>query len=313
MRQSVSARGPTWPRQYWRGRDEMTAQLLDGRALARDLLAELVIESASLRAVLDFIPTLAIVVVGEDPASRSYITGIERATRKIGFACRVVRLEASADAATLRSRIQELNADRDVVGVIIQLPLPGHLPVTVVSDTLCPQKDIDGITPTNAGRLALGLPAMVPNTPLGGMELLRHHGIDPAGKHAVVVGRSSIVGKPMALLLLADNATVTLCHRHTRDLPLEVGRGDIVVAAAGHPGLVTGAMLKPGAVVVDFGVNFPDEAGGAMRGDVHFESAVEVAGAITPVPGGTGPVTNAMLLRNALRAARLSVPERLVV
>lgn len=286
----------------------MTARLLDGRALARELLAKLVDESAAVRAALDFTPVLAIVLVGEDPASRSYIAGIERATRKIGFVSRVVALDERASAARLRRCIRELNEDGEVVGVIVQLPLPDHLPVTLVSETLAPEKDIDGITPTNAGLLALGLPGIVPNTPLGGMELLRRSGIDPTGKRAVVVGRSRIVGKPMALLLLAANATVTICHRQSRDLPSEVRRADIVIAAAGHPALVTGSMLKPGAVVVDFGVNFPEEAGGAMRGDVDFESAVEVAGAITPVPGGTGPVTNAMLLRNAVDAARRRVP-----
>lgn len=281
----------------------MTARLLDGRALARELLAELVDASATIRAALGFTPVLAIVLVGEDPASRSYIAGIERATRKIGFASRVVALDARASAARLRRCIRELNEDDEVVGVIVQLPLPDHLPVTLVSESLAPEKDIDGITPTNAGLLALGLPGIVPNTPLGGMELLRRSGIDPTGKRAVVVGRSRIVGKPMALLLLAANATVTICHRQSRDLPSEVRRADIVVAAAGHPALITGSMLKPGATVVDFGVNFPAESGGAMRGDVDFESAVEVAGAITPVPGGTGPVTNAMLLRNAVDAA----------
>lgn len=287
----------------------MTARLLDGRALARELLAELADASTAVRAALDFTPVLAIVLVGEDPASRSYIAGIERAAGKIGFVPRVVALDERASAARLRRCIRELNEDGEVVGVIVQLPLPDHLPATLVSETLAPEKDIDGITPTNAGLLALGLPGIVPNTPLGGMELLRRSGVDLTGKRAVVVGRSRIVGKPMALLLLAANATVTICHRQSRDLPSEVRRADIVVAAAGHPALITGSMLKPGAVVVDFGVNFPPEAGGAMRGDVDFESAVEVAGAITPVPGGTGPVTNAMLLRNAVDAARRRVPQ----
>lgn len=286
----------------------MTARLLDGRALARELLAELVDASTAVRAALDFTPVLAIVLVGEDPASRSYIAGIERAARRIGFASRVIALDERASAGRLRQCIRDLNDDGEVVGVIVQLPLPDHLPVTLVSEALAPEKDIDGITPTNAGLLALGLPGIVPNTPLGGMELLRRSGIDLTGKRAVVVGRSRIVGKPMALLLLAANATVTICHRQSRDLPSEVCRADIVVAAAGHPALITGSMLKPGAVVVDFGVNFPAEAGGAMRGDVDFESAVEIASAITPVPGGTGPVTNAMLLRNAVDAARRRIP-----
>jgi methylenetetrahydrofolate dehydrogenase (NADP+)/methenyltetrahydrofolate cyclohydrolase len=189
-----------------------------------------------------------------------------------------------------------------VDGVIVQMPLPAHLNPTSAIGALDPRKDVDGLHPLNLGRLAQGLPALVPNTPAGGIELLRRYAVPLAGRKAVVVGRSNVVGKPMALLLLQEQATVTICHSRTPDLAAEVRQGDIVVVAAGRAGLVTGAMLKPGTVVVDFGINV--DAEGKLRGDVNFEEASAVAGAITPVPGGTGPVTTMMLLRNTLQAAR---------
>lgn len=283
---------------------EMTATILDGRAVAEALRAELRTEAADLAAQLGFAPTLAIVNVGEDPAARSYIAGIKRACERVGIACRTLALPDTIGAAELRATVRELNAERAICGVLATLPLPPGLPLGAIADTLDPAKDIDGITPTNAGRLALGQPTFAPNTPSGGMEILRRHAIPIAGQHAVVVGRSGIVGKPMALLLLAADATVTICHSHTRDLAALVRQADIVVTATGRAGIVTGAMLKPGATVIDFGINFPDSAGGKMVGDVDFASAARVAGAITPVPGGTGPVTNMMLMRNTLIAAR---------
>lgn len=283
----------------------MTATILDGRALARRLTSELAAECATLTAALGFAPILATVIVGDDPASRAYIGSIARTCQKVGIEFCLVELPATITETELRRRLVSLNRQPEVRGVIVQVPLPPHLSPRVVAETLAPEKDIDGITPANAGRLLLGLPAFAPSTPAGGMELLRHYQIALAGRHAVVVGRSSVVGKPMALLLLREDATVTLCHRRTPDLAAQTRRADLVVAAAGQAGLITGAMLKPGAVVIDFGINFPAEAGGAMRGDVDFASAVEVAGAITPVPGGTGPVTNMMLARNTLAAARL--------
>jgi methylenetetrahydrofolate dehydrogenase (NADP+)/methenyltetrahydrofolate cyclohydrolase len=283
---------------------QATATILDGRAVAEALRGELHAECATLTARLGFSPVLAVVSVGDDPAARSYIAGIRRACERVGIVCRPVNLPELVSAEALRTAVVALNRDSEVCGVLATLPLPAHLPVGIIAESLAPEKDIDGITPTNVGRLALGERAFAPNTPAGGMEMLRRHGIPIAGRHAVVVGRSGIVGKPMALMLLQADATVTICHRRTPDLADQVRRADIVATAAGRAGLITGAMLKPGAVVIDFGINFPDWAGGKMVGDVDFASALPVAGAITPVPGGTGPVTNMMLMRNMLVAAR---------
>ncbi len=281
-----------------------TTTILDGRQLAQDLAAELRAECRELELLLDFTPVLAAVVVGEDAASRSYLASIERGCARVGLRFRHVELLESATEAELRAALVALNGEHEVCGVIVQMPLPPHLPALLVAETLAPEKDIDGITPANAGRLALGLPSFVPNTPAGGIELLRRYAIPLAGRRAVVVGRSNVVGKPMALLLLREHATVTICHSRTPDLAAHTREADIVVAAAGVPGLIRGDMLKPDATVIDFGINFPEWARGKMVGDVDFASAVAVAGAITPVPGGTGPVTNMMLLRNTLLAAR---------
>lgn len=284
-----------------------TATILDGRALADELRAELRADCAALTARLGFSPVLAVVTVGDDPAAKSYVIGTRRACERVGIACRPVMLPATTGPEELRGAIRELNDDRQVCGVLVTMPLPAHLPAVVVTETLAPAKDIDAITPLNTGRLQLGQPAFVPNTPAGGMEMLRRYGIPVAGRHAVVVGRSAIVGRPMAHLLLQADATVTICHRQTTRLAEVVRQADIVVTAAGRPGLVDGTMLKPGATVIDFGINFPDWANGKMVGDVDFASATAVAGAITPVPGGTGPVTNMMLMRNTLIAARASM------
>jgi len=284
----------------------MTARILDGRALARELAGELRAEREGLQAALGFNPILAVVLVGDDPASRAYIGGIERACERVGLDCGLVELPAATTEAGLRAELVALNRRHEVCGVIVQMPLPAHLSPRLVAQTLAPEKDVDGITPTSAGRLALGLPALVPSTPAGGMELLRRNGVALAGRRAVVVGRSNVVGKPMALLLLLEHATVTVCHSRTPDLAAVVREGDVVAVGAGRPGLVTGDMLKPGAAVIDFGINFPGD-GGKMVGDVDFASTVQVAGAVSPVPGGTGPVTNMMLMRNTLIAARALV------
>jgi len=280
----------------------MTATILDGRALAKTLREEL---RADVQTFIDdagIAPALAVVQVAGDSASDRYVRSLQKACGDTGIAFVHRLLPADTTQSTLEASVRELSVDDAISGILLQLPLPAGLLPSGVITQLDPHKDVDGVHPISAGLLAQGLPCLVPNTPAGGMELLRRNGIALAGKRALVVGRSNIVGKPMALLLLQENATVTIAHSRTPDLAGAVRAAEIVVAAVGRAGLITGAMLRPGAVVVDFGINLLDD--GAMVGDVDFASAAEVAGAITPVPGGTGPVTNVMLLRNVLRAAR---------
>jgi methylenetetrahydrofolate dehydrogenase (NADP+)/methenyltetrahydrofolate cyclohydrolase len=280
----------------------MTATILDGRALAKTLREELRADVQTFNADAGAGPALAVVQVVGDPASDRYVRSIQKSCVDIGIAFVHRLLPADTAQSTLEATVRELSADRAISGILLQLPLPAGLVSAGAIAQLDPRKDVDGIHPISAGLLAQGRPSLLPNTPAGGMELLRRNGIALAGKRALVVGRSNIVGKPMALLLLQENATVTIAHSRTPDLAGVVRAADIVVAAVGRAGLITGAMLRPGAVVVDFGINVLDD--GAMVGDVDFASAAEVAGAITPVPGGTGPVTNVMLLRNVLQAAR---------
>jgi methylenetetrahydrofolate dehydrogenase (NADP+)/methenyltetrahydrofolate cyclohydrolase len=245
---------------------------------------------------------VAIVLAGDDPASRSYARAIVRQAEGAGISARLVHVDPGAGDDGLRREIEALNADPAVQGVIVQLPLPEPLTQRAVSETLDPAKDVDGITPLNAGRLFLGQPGLVPATPLGGMELLRRYGIDPTGMEAVVVGRSVVLGKPLALLLVQANATVTVCHTRTREREAICRRADLLCAATGRPGLISREMVKPGAVVLDFGTTpGPD---GKLVGDVDFAAVSEVASWITPVPGGTGAMTTAVLLRNTLDAAR---------
>ena len=280
----------------------MNATILDGRVLAKQLREGL------RAAILDFTathrnaPALAVVQVSGDAASDSYVRSISKACEAVGIRFIHQLLPAGTAQATLEAVLKGLSANREVDGILLQLPLPSGLNAHRAVALIDPCKDVDGATPTSAGLLAQGLPSLLPNTPAGGMELLRRYTIPLAGKRAVVVGRSNIVGKPMALLLLHEHATVTIAHSRTPDLAAVVREADIVVAAVGKPRLITGDMLKPGAIVIDFGINMRDD--GTMVGDVDFASAVEVAGAITPVPGGTGPVTNMMLLRNVLQAAQ---------
>ncbi len=281
----------------------MTATILDGRALAKTMREELRAEIQAFTTTTGVTPTLAVAQVAGDTASDSYVRTIRKSCEAAGIGFVERRLPAEATQAELEDTVRALSDDPAVSGVLLQLPLPVGLSAAGAIEQIDPRKDVDGVHPHNAGLLAQGLPSLVPNTPAGGMELLQRYGITPAGKRAVVVGRSIVVGKPMALLLLQEHATVTICHSRTPDLPAIVREGEIVVAAVGRAGLITGAMLRPGAVVVDFGTNVL--ADGTLVGDVDFASAVEVAGAITPVPGGTGPVTNVMLLRNVLQAARL--------
>jgi len=291
-------------------RSEMTAEILDGQALAKTMRKEIDAEIAAFKERYKVTPTIAVVRAGEDPASVSYAGAIRRTfeQRQLGFG--MYALPANVSEADLVAQIISLNNNPNVHGIMIQEPLPKGIRTEVITDALSPVKDIDGVHPANAGRLAQAAPVgrppevsdfFVPATPAGGMEILKRYNISLSGKHAVVVGRSRIVGKPMAFLLLRENATVTVCHSRTQDLGAICRQGDILCAAVGQAKLITASMVKPGAVVIDFGVNF---VGDKMVGDVDFESVKEVASMITPVPGGTGPMTNIMLLRNVLEAAR---------
>lgn len=280
----------------------MAATILDGRALAKALREELRAAVQAFAAARGYAPALAVLQVAGDAASDSYVRSIGKACEGVGARFAHQLLPAEIGQAALEAAVRAASDDPGTHGVLLQLPLPKRLDAAAVVAQIDPRKDVDGVTPTSAGLLAQGLPCLLPNTPAGGMELLRRHGVGLAGRRAVVVGRSNIVGKPMALLLLHEHATVTIAHSRTPDLAAVVREADIVAAAVGRAGLITGAMLKPGAVVVDFGINVLED--GRMVGDVDYASAAEVAGAITPVPGGTGPVTNMMLLRNLLLAAQ---------
>ena len=275
--------------------------LLDGRAIAAKIKEELTKDVGDFVAAHGYGPGLAVVMVGEDPASKVYVRRIAANCNEVGIRCERITLPAETTAEELRAALARLNEDAKTSGVIVQMPLPKHLPSKVVTDTLSPNKDVDGLCPVNAGLLLMGQPCFVPSTPLGGLELLKRHEIPLKGAEAVVVGRSPVVGKPMANLLLNEHATVTICHSRTRDLASATRRADVLVAAIGKAKMITADMVKPGAAVVDFGINPTD---GGIVGDVDFEAAKEVAGWITPVPGGTGPMTNMMLLRNTLMAAR---------
>ena len=283
----------------------MSARLIDGKAAAAAIRAEVA------ERVADFVqrtgrpPGLATVLVGEDPASAVYVRSKNRSTAEAGMAGFAHNLPDTTSEAELLQLIADLNADERVDGILVQLPLPAQIDATRVIETIEPGKDVDGFHPMNAGRLATGLPSLVPCTPFGCLHLLKAELGSLAGLDAVVIGRSNIVGKPMAQLLIAESATVTVAHSKTRDLPGVVRRADVVVAAVGRPEMVRGVWIKPGAVVIDVGINrVPTENGkGRLVGDVAFDEAAEVAAAITPVPGGVGPMTIAMLMRNTLVAA----------
>jgi methylenetetrahydrofolate dehydrogenase (NADP+) / methenyltetrahydrofolate cyclohydrolase len=279
----------------------MTAEILDGRAVAKTIEAELKAESATL-AESGIVPGLSVVQVGEDPASAWYVGQIRKSCRRVGVAFRLDALPEDTTREALVSALQGLNNDAGVHGVIVQMPLPRHLSQEIVTDTLDPRKDVDGIHPVNAGRLFQGSgDYFVPATPAGGMELMRRYGIELEGKRAVMVGRSNIVGRPMAMLLLHQHATVVICHSRTPDLGEETRRADVLVAAVGRPSIITGDMIRPGAVVIDFGANVVEDS---LVGDVDSEAAMDVASYVTPVPGGTGPMTNAMLMTNVVSAAK---------
>lgn len=269
---------------------------MDGKALAERIRADVAREIGALGHV-----GLATVLVGDDPASDVYIRLKHKAAKEAGIDARDIRLDASTPEAEVLALVEELNADDTVDGILVQLPLPSHIDETKVTYAVAPSKDVDGFHPVNAGNLYLGTPLHVPATPAGCMALLAEYGVDPKGKNAVVIGRSEIVGRPAAMLLLQAHATVTICHSRTVDLAGEVGRADIVVAAVGVPGIVTASMVKPGATVIDVGLTRGDD--GTIRGDVDPD-VTEVAGLLTPMPGGTGPMTIALLLESAVKAAR---------
>ena len=286
----------------------MEPLLLDGRELAKKIKVQLLAEGAEWSAVHGFAPSLVVFQIAGDAASDWYVRSIRRSCEGVGFRFEHRTLAGDITQNDLETAIRDACADPTISGVLVQMPLPKQLSADGAIAALDPRKDVDGLHPTTAGRLAQGLTAHIPNTPAGGMALLDAYNIDPAGKHAVVVGRSNVVGKPLAHLLLARHATVTICHSRTPNLAEIVRQGDIVAAAVGKAGLITGAMLKPGAVVLDFGINETADGAGVV-GDVDWASSRTVASAITPVPGGTGPVTNMMLLRNTLQAARWIVGE----
>ncbi|MBN8484068.1 MAG: bifunctional methylenetetrahydrofolate dehydrogenase/methenyltetrahydrofolate cyclohydrolase FolD [Sphingomonadales bacterium] len=285
----------------------MTAAVIDGKAFAEGLRARVADYAATFEQSAGRKAGLAVVLVGDDPASQVYVASKARQTVACGMASFEHRLPADTAQADLIALVDRLNADASVDGILVQLPLPAHLDEQAVVERIDPAKDVDGLTPISTGRLALGLPGLVPCTPLGSLMLLKDRLGSLSGLDAVVIGRSILVGKPMAQLLLAENCTVTIAHSRTRDLPDVVRRADIVVAAVGRPELVRGDWLKPGAVVIDVGINrlppAEGEAKGRLVGDVAYAEAMAVASAVTPVPGGVGPMTIAVLLRNALVAA----------
>jgi methylenetetrahydrofolate dehydrogenase (NADP+) / methenyltetrahydrofolate cyclohydrolase len=285
---------------------EAGCRLLLGKPVAAAITEEVRAGVAAFIARYNVVPALAVMTVGPTPAAERYTETLRKQSAAVGLAFERVALDPDADEATVRERIIGLNHTTNVAGILVQMPLPPHLPPTIVGATLDPFKDVDGITPVNAGRLSLGLPGLFPSTPLGGVALLKHYDIPMAGRHAVVVGRSNVVGRPLAQLLLREDATVTITHSRTPNLPVQARAADILAVAIGRVGFITPEMVKPGAVVIDFGTTFT-EAG--LRGDVVPEVAT-VAAALTPVPGGTGPVTNAILLRNTLRAAEEMMASR---
>ena len=285
-------------------------QILDGKATAARLRADLAVEVADLSKTYHRPPQLAVVLVGEDPPSHIYVRYKEKACAEVGIHSRTWRIEASITQDKLEELVSGLSASEDIDAVLVQVPLPGHLDLLAVQALVSPEKDVDGFAPVSVGRLSIGLPCLTPCTPAGVMYLLKHYGISCTGKKAVVLGRSNIVGKPMAMLLASTeaNATVTMCHSRTADVAAECRQADILVAAIGKARFVTRDMVKPGAVVVDVGMNRTETG---LCGDVDYEAVKDVVSAITPVPGGVGPMTIALLMANTVEAykRRLAVSE----
>ena len=288
----------------------MTATILDGRAMAKTIRQEISAQVKELGETHGIVPAIAVIRAGEDPASVSYARMIKRSFERAGMSFVMHALPETSSQEDILVLLNKLNVDDTIHGIMVQEPLPRGIDEDAIKIALSPAKDADGVSPINAGRLAQAAPVgrpsgvkdyLVPATPLGGLELLIRCGVDIGGKRAVIVGRSNIVGRPMAFLLMQHHATVSICHSRTRPLSDMTNQADILCAAVGVPNLIKADMVKPGAIVVDFGVNFVE---GKMCGDVDFDEVVEVAGMITPVPGGTGPMTNAILMRNVLQAAK---------
>lgn len=281
----------------------MSASIIDGKVISAAVRRKITEDTAAFVAETGITPHLAAVLVGDDPASRVYVRNKERACQNCGLKSTLHRLPVDTTQQQLATLVAELNADDTVHGILVQLPLPKHLDSTPILDAILPGKDVDGFHPENVGLMLQGRPRFLPCTPHGVMKMLQHQNIDTAGKHAVVIGRSDIVGKPMAALLVqrGADATVTICHSRTADIAAICSQADILIAAVGIPEFVKGNMIKPGAVVIDVGINRLNDK---LVGDVDYAEAVEIASAITPVPGGVGPMTIALLLQNTLEAAR---------
>ena len=277
----------------------MAAIIMDGKALAEKVKGQVRAQAEALART----PGLAVILVGDNPASRVYVNGKKKDCAQCGFYSEEYALPAETSQQELLELIETLNSREDIDGILLQLPVPEHLDEQALLHAIRPDKDVDCVHPSNVGQLMIGEKGFLPCTPAGVMRMLQEYGIDPAGKRCVIIGRSNIVGKPQALLMLRENATVTICHSRTQGLKEECLRADILVAAAGKTGLVTGDMIKPGAVVIDVAMN--RNAEGKLCGDVEFAAAQEIAGYITPVPGGVGPMTRAMLMENTLLAARM--------
>jgi 5,10-methylene-tetrahydrofolate dehydrogenase/methenyl tetrahydrofolate cyclohydrolase len=294
----------------------MSAQLIDGKKVAARIRDEVAEAVAKMKENHHYTPGLATVLVGEDPASATYVRSKQRMCEQLGIRSVGHKLPADASQKEVEALVAKLNADPEINGILVQLPLPKHLDEEAVLNSIDLEKDVDGFHPVNIGRLAMKGrdPLFIPCTPAGCMELLADTGVKLSGAEAVIVGRSNIVGLPMAMLLQKANATVTICHSRTRDLTEHLKRADIVVAAIGWAEMIKGDMLKPGAAVIDVGINRVDDEndkrGYKLVGDVEFDSAAEVAGAITPVPGGVGPMTIAMLMKNTLRAAEIALAKQ---
>ena len=278
----------------------MSAQLLDGKVMSEELRARIAERVTALKAK-GVTPGLAVILVGEDPASQIYVRNKEKGCEEVGMYSVAIRLPAETTQEELENHIRALNEDENIHGILVQLPLPKHLDEAAALAVIVPEKDVDGFHVQNAGKLLNGLPGVVACTPKGAMEMIRRTGVNLSGKEAVVVGRSNIVGKPMAMLLLQQNCTVTMCHSRTADLAAHTRNADVLVAAVGKAKFITADMVKPGAIVIDVGINRLED--GKVVGDVDFNAVKEVAGFITPVPGGVGRMTITMLLENTVEAA----------